>query len=127
MLISNFKPEIHLKNFSKRVLEINNSGFKYFDKIESENEGIKKTIFKLYKSKRKKMVVNTIEVESYSSTSIQNHKISFGHSNLFFNYNKINFYPYAIKSYKRYKNKNLLESCEIEEIGKTDFTINLLN
>jgi hypothetical protein len=126
MSIKDFKPEVHLKSCTKRVLEINNSGFKYFDKIESENEGIMKTVFLLYNSKKKKKAFDRIEVESYASTLIKNHKINFGHSNLFFNYNKINFYPNTIKSYRRYKNKTLLESSEVIEIKKTNFSISII-
>lgn len=125
ILIKDFDPEIHLNNCYKRVLDLNNSGFKYFDKIESISDGVKKTTFLLYNSKRKKKAFNKIEVESYSSNLIQNHKISFGHSNFFFKYNKINFYPNTIKSYKRYKNEILLESSEVVEIKKTNFSISI--
>ena len=125
ILIKDFNPEIHLKNCSKRVIDINNSNFQYFDKLESETDGIKKTTFLMYETKKKKKAFNRVEVETYTSDIVQNMKFHFGHSTLFFNYNKINFYPYAVKSYKRYKNETLLESSEVVEIKKTNFSISI--
>jgi hypothetical protein len=123
----NFNPDIHLKSFSINDFSNNTTICNTtFDKEEVNNliENTTLTTYSIYKNSKKKKISYKVEVISFVSDKVLNPNFYFVHGSHFFNCNKINFSPNAIKSYKMIKNGKLVESKELVELDKTTFSIN---